>query len=181
MKLFLLRHTESLGNKKKIADSIMDFGLSKKGKKEAKDLVPILAKGEYDFFIVSPLKRTIQTIQPFLITLVKPRVVIEALTVERNLGEFTGTPRGTFTRHCEQNHSDRVSCKPKNGESIADVFERAKEFLALIAKKHKDRSILICGHQVFLHCLTLILTDKPVKEYHLHKRLANGEIRKFEV
>ncbi len=181
MKLFLLRHTESSGNQEKIADSIMDSELSEKGKKEARELVFVLNKNKYDFFIVSPLSRTIQTIQPFLDTLEKPRVITEALTIERNLGEFTGTPMGTFTNYCEQNGFSRVSCKSKNGESIEDVFIRAKEFFTLITKKYKNKSILICGHKVFLHCLTLILTNKPVGEYYLHKALFNGEIKKFEI
>lgn len=180
MKLFLLRHTQSLGNKEKIAGSIIDHELSEEGKKDAKELVSVLSKNKYDFFIVSPLKRTTQTIQPFLDTLEKPRVVMEPLTIERSLGEFIGTPRGTFAKHCEENDLDRVSYRPKNGESIVDVFERAKKIFALITEKYKDESIFICGHKVFLHCLALFLTNEPVEKYYSRKQLANGEIVKFE-
>ncbi len=181
MRLFLLRHAQSLANQKKIADSIIDSELSEEGKKMAKKLVFVLNKNKYDFFIVSPLKRTIQTIQPFLDTLEKPKVEIEPLTIERDLGEFTGTPMGVFTKYCEQNSFSRVSCRSKNGESVEDVFERAKTFLVLIKKNHKDESILVCGHKVFLRCLTFILTNKPIEEYYSHKALSNGEIRKFEI
>ncbi len=180
MKLSLLRHTQSLGNKQKIAGSIMDHELSEEGKKDAKELVPVLSKNKYDFFIVSPLKRTTQTIQPFLDTLEKPKVATEPLTLERDLGKFTGTPMGTFTKHCEENDLDGVSYRPENGESIIDVFERAKKFFALITEKYMNKSILISGHKVFLHCLALLLTDEPVEKYYSCKQLANGEIAEFE-
>lgn len=181
MKLFLLRHAESLGNKKRIAASVMDFGLSEKGKKDAKELVATLSNNSYDFFIVSPLKRTLQTVQPFLATLTEPRVVTEPLTIERDLGVFTGTPNGTFTKHCKKNGLDRISYRPQNGESIADVYERAKKLLVLIAEKYKGKSILMCGHEVFLHCLELLLTNEPVENFYLRKPLANGEIAEFEI
>ena len=181
MKLYLLRHTESIGNEKGTAYSIMDLGLSEKGKKDAVKLIPNLSKNSYDVFIVSPLGRTIQTIQPFLDTINQPMVIIEPLTIERDLGEFVGTPLGTFTKYCENKGVDKVSCKSEKGESIKDVYRRAKRFLDLITKKYNNKSILITGHKVFLHCLTLILTSIPVDKYYSEEQLTNGEIKKFKI
>jgi len=179
MKLYLLRHTESIGNESGIADSIMDLGLSEKGKKDAIELIPKLSENKYDIFIVSSLKRTIQTIEPFLDTIEEPIVIVEPLTIERNLGEFTGTPLGTFTKYCESKSLDRVSCKSAEGESIEDVYKRAEKFFELITKKYSDKSILISGHKIFLHCLTLVLLGISADKYYLHKQLTNGEIKEF--
>ena len=182
MTIFLLRHTESLSNKQGIADSgVMDTELSERGIEEAQELVAALSENNYDLFIVSPLKRAIQTIRPFLDTLKNPRVVTEPLIIERDLGEFAGTPRGTFTRYCEENNLDKVSFRPENGESVIDVYERAKKFFNLVVEQYKEKTILICGHQIFLRCLELVLSGEPVEKYHLIKSLSNGEIREFEI
>lgn len=181
MRIFLLRHTESLSNKQEIAGSRMDTELSERGIEEAQELVATLSENNYDLFVVSPLKRTIQTIRPFLDTLKNPRVITEPLTIERDLGEFTGTPSGTFTRHCKENNLDKVLFRPGNGESVIDVYERAKKFFNLAVEQYKEESILICGHEIFLRCLELVLSGEPVEKYYLIRPLSNGEIREFKV
>ena len=121
-----------------------------------------------------------QTIEPFLGSFEKrPRIIREPLTIERNLGEFTGTQKGTFTKYCEENDFDKISCKPKNGESIVEIYERANKFLSLLRKRYRDEKILICGHQIFLNCLQLVLSGKALEDYYSIKPLENGEIKEF--
>lgn len=66
--LFLVRHCQSVGNEKKLVDSIdRKFDeLSKKGKKEAKELAKKLKEYNIGVVITSPLKRTKKTVEPFL-------------------------------------------------------------------------------------------------------------------
>jgi len=181
MKFYLLRHAESVANEKGISDSIIDSELSEKGRKAAEGLVTRLSKDSYDLFIVSPLKRTIGTVQPFLNTIEKPVVVVEPLTIERDIGEFVGTPRGVFTKYCESNNFDKIYCKSDRGESIEDVYKRAEKFLTKITKKYKNKSILVCGHKVFLHCLALVFDGASVDEYYQHERPVNGEVKEFTI
>lgn len=181
MKIFFLRHAESLGNEKRIADSVMDTELSERGIIDAKKLVSVLSQNSYDIFIVSPLKRTLQTLGPFLITFGNPKIIKDPLTIERDLGEFTGSPMGTFTKYCQDNSFDMVSFRPPEGESIADVYERAKEFLLKIKKNYSDKSILICGHAIFLHCLEFLLRGISLKDFYSFERLKNGEIKSYQL
>ena len=74
---------------------------------------------------------------------------------------------------------DRVSFKPPGGESILEVYERAKEFLESLKSKFGGENILICGHKNFLTCLEILLTGKDIKDYYSFKELENGEIREF--
>ncbi|MCL5730172.1 MAG: histidine phosphatase family protein [Candidatus Pacearchaeota archaeon] len=136
MKLILLRHAESVSNKIKSADSRMNSELTKEGKEEAKRLMSRLKKYKIDVFIVSPLKRTLDTIAPFLNTLkAKPKVVISELTSERDLGDFTGSKMGDFQRYCEENQLNKIATRPKNGESILDTYKRAEKFLSFFEKE----------------------------------------------
>lgn len=179
MKIFLLRHTESMGNERRIADSVIDTELSEKGIKDAKKLISALSKNNYDIFITSPLRRTLETLGPFLSTLNNPKVIKDPLTTERNLGEFTGSPIGTFAKYCQDNSLDRISFRPAKGESVADVYERAKEFLPNIKENYHDKSILICGHAIFLHCLELLLRDIPLSDFYSFETIGNGELKEF--
>lgn len=94
MRIILLRHSETTSNKDNKADSQIDAGLTEKGMKDACDLIPELKNLKIDVFIVSPLKRNMQTIQPFVDTTDKPEIITNNLTIERDLGDFTGTSMG---------------------------------------------------------------------------------------
>lgn len=181
MKLYLIRHAESIANEKNIADGQLDFELSKKGQERAKKYIKILNKNKYDVFIVSPLKRTIQTILPFLNTLKNPKVLVNELTIERNLGKFQGSKLGAFQKYCAENNLDRVTTRPKGGESIMDVKNRAKKLVDYLRQNFKNESILICGHKNFLLCLEIILTGKSIKDFYSYKPMENEEIRVFEL
>ncbi len=180
MKIYLLRHVESSSNKAKRADSQKDVELTKKGQEDAQKLIPILNQYSFDIFIVSPLKRTSQTIQPFLETINKPEIITNKLILERNLGKFTGTPIGTFQKYCDDNNLDKVSCRPQNGESIVDVYKRAKEFLSELRTNYPEKSILVCSSKNFLGCLEIAITGKNIADYYSIKSFELGELREFD-
>ena len=179
MKIILLRHAETTSNKNDKADSQTDAELTEKGQKDAHNLISKLEDLKIDVFIVSPLKRNLQTIQPFLDTLNDPKVIFSKLTIERNLGDFTGTPIGTFQKYCDDKNEDKVFCRPKNGESIVDAHERAKKFLQFLKKNYKNKTILVCGHKNFLMCFEILLRDLDIKNYYKYKPLKNTGIREF--
>jgi len=180
----MLRHTHSVGNEMDIIDSSsskFDLGLSEKGKKQAKELIPELSKHKINLFIVSPLKRTIETINPFLETLSNPEVIVNELTLERDAGEFIGKPITEMKDYCEKNNIDRVSFKPKNGESILDLYERAKKFLKFLKANFQDKNILICGHKNFLTCLKILIEDKDINDYYSFEPIKNNDIFELEI
>lgn len=135
----MLRHTHSIGNEKQIIDSTdskFDLGLSKKGKQQAKELVPKLRGHNFDVFIISSLKKTIETIKPFLETQSDPKIITKELTLERNTWEFIGKPKGAINKFCEKHKiKDRISFNPQGGESILEVYKRAKQFLQFLKVK----------------------------------------------
>jgi len=179
MKLVLLRHVESESNKADKADSQIDAELTEKGKEDAQKLACSLKKYNFDIFIVSPLIRTLQTIQPFLDTLVTPKVITEKLILERDLGNFTGTPMGTFQEYCKKNKLDLVSHTPKNGESILETYNRAKLFLSKLKTSYQDKTILVCGHKNFLNCLIMAIENKDINDYYGLSSIKLGEIKEF--
>lgn len=181
MKIILLRHAETTSNKNNKADSQIDAELTEEGQKDAHDLIPVLQKLDIDVFVVSPLKRNIQTIQPYLNLLDNPMLISSDLTLERNLGDFTGTPMGAFQNYCDENNEHKVFFKPKNGESIADTYKRAKNFLNFLRSGYENKTILVCGHKNFLMCLEVLLRNLDIKDYYDFNPLKNAELREFNI
>lgn len=180
MKIYLLRHTESVSNKENKADSQKDADLTAKGLADAQKLIPKLSKIQPDIFFISPLKRTYQTLKPFLDILDNPVVIKNDLLIERNLGEFTGTPMGTFQEYCDKKGLDRVTTRPPGGESIEDVYQRATKFIYVLSNQYSDKSVLVCGSKnSFLMCLEIVITGKDIKDFYLFKPLRPGELREF--
>jgi len=182
MKIYLLRHTET-HNPDNIDYYRTDLELSKKGKKQAKELVKKLNRHRFDVIFASPMKRTRQTISPFLKTLENPKVIYENLIIERDAGEFNGKyPKRFFINYCLNNNLNRISFRPKNGESLLDVAERAKEFLRLIKKNYKGKSVLVVSHGNVLRCLEgLIKKINPIDFYKKLTLFRLGELKKFDI
>lgn len=182
MKIILLRHAETTSNKLNQADSQIDAELTAGGKKNSRLLIAKLKKINIDVYIISPLKRCLRTIQPYLNTLKdKPGVITSDLTIERNLGDFTGTAMGTFQKYCEDNKHNKVFYQPSNGESIAETYQRAQQFFNFLQKQYVNKTILICGHKNFLMCLEILIRNKDIKNYYKFKALQVGEMRKFKI
>ena len=66
MKLYLVRHAESMGNATGEYSTLVSDSLSPKGEEQARVLAAGLTGMEFDRIVVSPRLRTLQTIAPYL-------------------------------------------------------------------------------------------------------------------
>lgn len=183
--VYLLRHCSTRDTELGINGSRTDTPLSEKGLTEARSLIPIIAKFNYDLIIVSPLSRTKQTVKPYLDTFKKPpKITIEPLTIERDLGSLTNTVQGDgkIPENMTASGKTKTEWTPPNGESTVDVYKRAQQFFAKI-KSYSENNILICGHQNFLRCLELTIIKKKINDDNFYSdnpaRLKPGEIRRY--
>lgn len=184
MKIFLLRHAPTLDNEKNINGSQTDTPLSKKGVEIAQHIVNELANNKYDVIYVSPLQRTIQTIQPYLETIENPNVIVSVLTIERDLGDLTNTVgQSMIIKSQEEQGVDEIKWVPPNGESILDVKGRAEKFADVLQQNNTHQSILICSHQIFLRNLEFVLTNRPIEDFYTDHPplLKNGELREISI
>lgn len=180
MKIILLRHCESTSNAKDSADSQIDAELTQEGLDCAIGLALSLGEMSVKTAFVSPLKRTLQTIQPFLDLHPSINVIEDAALLERNLGDFTGTKIGAFQTYCDENDLDKVETAPPNGESLMQVYERTQKFIEESIKT-VESPMLICGHKNSLLCLEIALTGRSMDKYYDYSSLKVGEYRVLEV
>ena len=183
MKIYILRHLQTTDNESGINGAQTDTPLSKAGKELAEDLVNKLSENKYDAFVISPLQRTLQTIQPFLETVDSPIVITEPLTIERDLGELTNSRDGDglIEKHKGEQGTDAIDWTPPHGESINDVYARAEKFLERLSLLPHE-TVLVSGHQNFLRCLEMHLLNRPAKDFYICEPplLKNGEMRLYE-
>ncbi len=182
MELFIARHAKSICNEKEVNASCYEEycgGLSEEGKKQAKELIAELSKQKYDKVITSPLKRAIQTLEPYLETLEeKPKVIISKLITERDLGELSGTKRGKVGEYQkEHNVTDKVSWIPPKGESLIDVYKRAEKFIKWLKENcSTNDKILLSSHSVFITTLLIAIDKGDIKKFYELDRPENGSL-----
>ena len=181
-KLILLRHAESAGNARGLSDGRIDVPLSEKGKHQALALIPKLKSLNPDIIFASPLKRVIQTIQPY-VNQKKEKIIINKLIIERACGSFDGKREGAIRKYCQARNLNRLTFGPEGGESILQVHSRAIRFLKYLKskKEFKNKTILIASHRNFLMALELAIRNIPIKDFYNFKRLGNANLRVLKI
>lgn len=155
--------------------------LTEEGIRQANEILPKLKAHKFDVIIISPLKRTMQTIQPYLDSLkVKPEVIVLDIVSERELGDLAGITMEELGKIKEGSGVGAVEWLPPNGESQFHVLDRAKEFVEYLKKNYdKNSKILLCSHTNFLRTLDIFLTGRNISEFSKQQGLKNGELKKY--
>ncbi|MAF43415.1 MAG: isoleucine--tRNA ligase [Parcubacteria group bacterium] len=188
---FILRHGESIKNKKKIVSCWPEkfkSPLTKKGEKQIEKVAEKL-KGKIDYIISSDLLRTKQTAE-----IIGKALGIKIKTDKRirevNEGIFNGKPIISIGKFFdpekklgrEEYYLMRFRKNVPGGENYTQVFKRVHGFLKDINKKYSGKRILIISHELPLTLLETILIGLNKKEIikfrDSNKKIQTGEQRK---
>lgn len=191
---FILRHGESLTNKKKLTSCWPEkvySPLTKKGEKQIKLAARKLAKEKIDLIFSSDLLRTKQTSQIVGEALgIKPK--FDKRLREVDVGSFNGKPineAGKFwaTKNklsSLEYYSRRWQIAAPGGENYRDIERRMWSFIKEIDKKYQGKNILIISHGRPLALLEKILLGQDsawvIQNIIREKEIKTGELRKLE-
>ena len=153
--VFLVRHAQSKLNLKDIfsSDPKNDFGLSAKGKAQAKKLAQRLKKEKISVIYSSDLRRAVETIKP-LADLNGYKIVLdkelrehdmgkyELMTQEKLEAKFPALARNWFSKYDGGDPSKVVL-----GESFPGAEKRLWDAFLRIVKKNEGKQIVIVTHQ----------------------------------
>ena len=160
MKLYFVRHGETVWNTLKIFQGIKNSPLTELGKEQTKKLKEHLKDVNFTHFYCSPLGRALDTINILTEDRNNPHIEIISEFREINMGEMEGIPRADFeAAHPVQFHNlwnDGKHYDPSafNGETFESVYQRTKAGLEKIAKNHKDDDILlVVSHGIALESI----------------------------
>ncbi len=187
MKLYLVRHAESISNKNDVV-SDDNSPLSKEGIAQAKKLGKRLSTLEISAIYTSPLTRAKQTaeiVTPYL----KDLKIIEAKKVieKKDASSIIGKSRKEMPWDLIKKMRIDPDWRYEDGESFNDVKSRIIEFLAEMEKYPEEANILVVTHTSFIKHIAahIVLGEKffvPEIYYCFSDRLEtiNGSITVLE-
>ncbi len=157
MKLYVVRHGETIWNVENRVQGVSDIPLTDKGRLDAtlqKDFVKTL---DIDVVISSPLDRAIETAR--ILTDNKLPINTDDRIKERDWGMNEGADIDSV---------DRIDCwdvilntRVQNIESIQDFMYRVSSFLEDIKVRYKDKNVLVVTHSAVIRVIHYMLGKIP--------------------
>ncbi|MBI4307524.1 MAG: histidine phosphatase family protein [Chloroflexi bacterium] len=177
-KLYLVRHAETAWNQEGRVQGHTDTPLSEKGQLQAVALGQRLSRVQFHRAFSSDLSRCVQTAQAILAQRPVPLAPAPELR-EMSYGEWEAQSwRDVQARHPEQMariYQRDPKFAPGGGESIMDLMERTRRFLAGQDFTPSDENILVVAHGGSLRGLIFNLVGLPVSHFW-RIRLANASL-----
>lgn len=170
MKIYFIRHGETVWNTLKIFQGSSNSPLTEKGREQAKKLGEKLKNTEFTNFYSSPMGRTIETSQ---LIIGDRNIKIEFIEEfkEISVGRMEGVPREKFEKDFpEQYHNFFFNPKDYDptsfdGETYPHLLERVQIGLNKIIQNHKkDDIVAVVSHGVTLKAIFKIIKNMSFEE-----------------
>ncbi|MEY4602707.1 MAG: hypothetical protein RL292_648 [Candidatus Parcubacteria bacterium] len=145
----VMRHGQAENNTRAIASAKKDnpHHLTDLGKEQVKVSAEEVAKRKITKIIASPFVRTRETAEMMaeVLGISKESIVFDERLGEHNVGIFDGQSIETYRQFCVDN--DYYTSRPEGGETVAEMKNRAGDFLYEIEQKYHNENILIVTHE----------------------------------
>jgi broad specificity phosphatase PhoE len=166
--LYIVRHGQTDLNKRGIIQGRgMDTDLNDEGRRQAMLFFEAYKSVPFDKIYISELKRTQQSIQPFI----DEGIPFEKLPGLDELGwgvheGQAATPRNKaeFLQIMRSWVDGNLDAKFEGGESPNEVKARQLEAMKIIMSHPEEKTVLICMHGRAMRLLLCLLTNKPLTE-----------------
>lgn len=166
--LYIVRHGQTELNKLGIVQGRgRDTDLNDEGRKQAQQFFKAYQTVPFDKIYISELKRTQQSIQPFI----DKGIPYEKLAGLDELawGEYEGQPstpetKKAFLKLLRSWMDGQLDTKFEGGESPNEVRLRQIEALQVIMSHTEESNVLICMHGRAMRLFLCLLAGKPLTE-----------------
>lgn len=180
--IYLIRHGITDWNEIGKIQGFKESNLTEIGKKQAQLAGQAFKNIPLNIIYTSPLSRAYDTAK--IINENKDLKIIKTdLLKEGNFGIWEGKTLDQVLEIDKENYEKWLSypedCQIEDGENLADIRLRSKEFLKSIENRPEE-NILIVAHSSILKILILTILDIP-NEHFKNLSLSNTGISKIEV
>lgn len=185
MKIYLIRHGESLANLGLAsADFSMDNqnDLSEKGKNQIQKIIPVFHDHNIVRIFSSPMKRAVKSAEILQSGLVnKPKIMIDNRLKEIDYGIFTDDRDNPEMQNIavKQIAGDQ-EIRFGGGENIREILERFLDFLVTTYKIHQNDEIIILSHGRLLSIVSKKIEELCQKKIKKSK-IENASIIEVEL
>jgi broad specificity phosphatase PhoE len=172
MRLIIVRHGETLENRRRICQGQLPGTLSEIGIAQALRVGQQLKSEPIDLCITSDLKRAEESgrwIMDF-----RPEVprISDSRLRERYFGSFQGQVFPENIRH--------VMLAP-DVESLESMYARVSSFWQELCTDHSQKTILLVSHGITIRTLVAVALQRRVEEIDDVEEIRNGSISVFHV
>ncbi len=166
--LYIVRHGQTDLNKQGIIQGRgKDTDLNDEGRLQARQFFAAYKNVPFDKIYVSALKRTQQSVQPFIDTGLPFEKLpgLDELAWGIHEGQAASPElRADFLEVMRNWVAGNLDVKFEGGESPNEVKIRQLEAMDVIMSHPEEETVLICMHGRAMRLLLCILTDKPLTE-----------------
>ncbi len=176
MKIYVVRHGETIENANNCLVGRINSSLTENGIEQAKKLRKYFEDKKIDLIISSPLDRCKQTAQ--LISNKIPIIYSDDL-LGRDHGEFTGMPRDSINFDEYWNYYKDI--KYKNAESVKTLYNRVAKLIEDLKKKYDDKNIIIVTHSGIIRVLYYYFKGIPEDGILSEITIRNCEVFEYDI
>ena len=185
MKIYLIRHGESLANLGLVsADFSMDNqnDLSKKGENQIREIIPAFQNCNVMRIFSSPMKRAVKSAEILQSSLVnKPKIIIDNRLKEIDYGFYTDDRDNPEMQNIAKRQiAGDQEIRFGGGENIREILERFLDFLVTTYKIHQNDEIIILSHGRLLSIISKKIEDIYQKKIKKSK-IENASIIEVEL
>jgi broad specificity phosphatase PhoE len=166
MKLYIVRHGETLHNRHNIIQGQYDVRLSGLGKRQADAIARRLSVVDFDRIFSSDLSRAAETAQTIKRYQRAPVKYANALR-ERDFGPYNNKPVKLLEDKLNELGMLGTMRSPKGVETFPHFFKRVSVFLDRIYAKHRDETVLLVTHGGVKRMSYLHLKNLPLDTFHI--------------
>lgn len=163
--IYIVRHGQTEYNRKRIIQgSGIDAPLNDTGRLQAQAFHKFYADQDFDVVLTSTLKRTQETMAPFIEKGLSWETFPEIN--EMNWGKYEGmssTPemKEDYRRMLDAWKRGDYSARIPQGESAQELADRIGTFVEHLRERTEER-ILVCSHGRAMRCLMTLLDQQPL-------------------
>ena len=179
MKLIITRHGETEENVAGILMGHLPGVLSTNGINQAKKLALRLKDEKINFIYSSDLTRASDTAKEIAKYHKNTPIEFTKELREKNLGEFEGKKKSDLG--WDNNNFMATSVEPQNGESLENLYLRAKNFLSNTFKKHDKNTILLVAHNGINKAIVSVITKVGIENIKTAENFKNTSLSVFDI
>ena len=175
--IYIIRHGQTDYNAKGIIQgSGINSSLNEVGRAQSLDFFREYQHINFEVVITSALKRTHQTVEPFLQKGIRWEQFPDI--DEMNWGEHEGresTPEmreyyKSLVADWQNGNYDR---RIEGGESLQELADRMSRFVQHL-RTRPEKTLLVCSHGRAMRCMMAVLRNDPLKEMERYKHSNTG-------
>ncbi|MCB9235809.1 MAG: histidine phosphatase family protein [Bacteroidia bacterium] len=187
LELYFLRHGQTEFNLKGIVQGRgVDSDLNEEGRAQGEAFYRAYRNEGFNGLVVSNLKRTYQTIEPFIREEKRPLLKLEGLD-ELSWGVMEGMSSSPemHAKYLELNRewgAGNLHARVEAGESPLDCWNRAQQSLEIIQKEFPSGKVLVCTHGRMLRIILSEILGYGMANMNLfpHENTALNVVRFLE-